>query len=304
MAEITVAMIKALRDKTNAGMMDCKGALKEADGDMEAAETVLRKKGIAAAGKKASRAATEGLIASKINAEGRTGVLAEVNSETDFVAKNENFQSFVGELMDHLVQSPAEDLDSLLAEEFDGGAEEVDTVEDFIKEKIGKLGENIVARRFIRYTVADGAKGVVASYIHPPGKVGVLLEVACGADDSAGNDVFRQLVRDITLHIAAAQPVCVGRDSVPTDLVEKEKEIYRDQVKDKPENIIEKIVEGKVDKYYSTICLLEQGFVKDPDQTIGELVKAKAGEVGDEAIEIKRFVRYQIGEEVEGEDEE
>jgi elongation factor Ts len=296
MAEITVGLIKTLRDKTNAGMMDCKAALKEADGDLDTAETVLRKKGLASAGKKASRAALEGVIVSKINAEGRTGVLAELNCETDFVAKNENFQSFVTQVMDHLAGSSADDLEGLLAESFSGEAE--GSVEDFVKAKIAELGENIVVRRFVRYTVEEGAAGVVASYIHMQGKVGVLLEVSCAKPETVSNDAFRELVKDITLHIAAASPICVGRDAVPAELVEKEREIFLDQVKDKPENIIEKIVSGKVDKYYSTVCLLEQGFVKDPDKTIDEVVKAKAGELGDEGIVVRRFTRYAVGEEV------
>jgi elongation factor Ts len=296
MAEITVGLIKTLRDKTNAGMMDCKAALKEADGDLEAAETVLRKKGIASAGKKASRTASEGVIASKINAEGRTGVLAELNCETDFVAKNENFQSFVTGMMDHLAGSTADEMDAFLAEPFSGDAD--GTVEEYVKAKIAELGENIVARRFVRYTVDEGSAGVVASYIHLQGKVGVLVEVGCANTATVSDEKFRELVKDITLHIAAASPICVGRDEVPAELVEKEREIFLDQVKDKPENIIEKIVSGKVDKYYSTVCLLEQGFVKDPDKTVDEVVKATAGEIGDEGVVVKRFTRYAVGEEV------
>ncbi|MEM8953219.1 MAG: translation elongation factor Ts [Verrucomicrobiota bacterium] len=296
MADITVELIKTLRDKTNAGMMDCKAALAEADGDLDAAETVLRKKGIASAGKKASRTASEGVVASKINAEGRTGVLAELNCETDFVAKNDNFQSFVTAMIDHLAGSSAEEMESLLAEPFTGEGD--GTVEDFVKAKIAELGENIVARRFERYTVEEGVAGAVSSYIHLQGKVGVLVEVGCSEADTVGNEKFRELVKDITLHIAAASPVCVGRDEVPSELVEKEREIYLDQVKDKPENIIEKIVSGKIDKYYSTICLSEQGFVKDPDKTVGEVVKSVAAEVGDEGVEVRRFVRYAVGEEV------
>lgn len=198
MAQITAELVKTLRDRTNAGMMKCKEALTESGGDLEEAETILRKKGLQAADKKASRDAKEGVIASYIHMQGRVGVLIEVNCETDFVAKNENFRDFV---------------------------------------------------------------------------------------------------KDITLHIAAANPVCVSREQVPVELVDKEREIYREQVKDKPENIIDKIVEGKVDKYYSTICLLEQGFIKDPDRTIGDLLKAKIVELG-ENIVVRRFTRYGVGEEL------
>ncbi|MEM7387813.1 MAG: translation elongation factor Ts [Verrucomicrobiota bacterium] len=197
MADISAKLVKELRDKTSASMMKCKEALKEAGGDLEKAETILRKKGIEGADKKAGRSAKEGVIASYIHLQGKVGVLIEVNCETDFVAKN---------------------------------------------------------------------------------------------------DSFRDFVKDITLHIAAAQPICVSREEVDPAVVEKEREIFAEQVKGKPENIIDKIVDGKMNKYYSTVCLLEQGFVKDPDQTIEQLVKSKVAELG-ENILIKRFTRYAVGEE-------
>jgi elongation factor Ts len=297
MAEITVSLIKELRDKTNAGMMDCKAALKEASGDIEEAETVLRKKGIMAAGKKAARSASEGVISSCIHHEGRVGALTEINCETDFVAKNEIFQSFVKDLTEHVAHSAkGETAEAVSDEPFGDGA---GTVGDFVKAKIAELGENIVFRRFARYSLEEGSEGVVASYIHLQGKVGVLLEVGCSNAATSKNDSFRELVKDITLHIAASQPVCVSREEIPPALVEKE--IFRDQVKGKPENIIEKIVEGKLEKYYGTIALLEQGFVKDPDQTVGELLKAKGAEIGDEGIVVNRFTRYAVGEELDGE---
>ena len=296
MAEIPIALIKQLRDKTNAGMMDCKGALKEAAGDMEEAETILRKRGIARAGKKASRSASEGVISSCIHAEGRVGALTEINCETDFVAKNENFQSFVKDVTEHVAhKAQGETVEAVSKEAFGDGGE---TVGDLVKTKIAELGENMVFRRFARYSLPEGTEGVVASYIHLQGKVGVLLEVRCSKPDTAQNDVFRELVKDITLHIAAAQPICVSREEVCPKLVEKEKEIFRDQVKGKPENIIEKI-----DKFYGTVALLEQGFVKDPDQSIsiGDLIKAKSAEIEDDGIAVTRFTRFAVGEEVAGE---
>lgn len=296
MAEITVELIKQLRDKTNAGMMDCKGALKEAAGDMEEAETILRKKGIANASKKASRNASEGVISSCINQEERVGALTEINCETDFVAKNENFQAFVKEVTEHVAHaSQGESVEAVSGEALAGSG---GTVGDLVKLKIAQLGENVVFRRFARYSLPEGSEGVVASYIHLQGKVGVLLEAGCAKAATAKNDVFHQLVKDITLHIAAAQPICVSREEVCPDLVEKEKEIFREQVKGKPENIIEKIVEGKIDKFYGTVALLEQGFVKNPDQSVGDLLKEKAAEIGDEGIVINRFTRYAVGEDV------
>ena len=294
MAQITAQMVKELRDKTNAGMMDCKAALSEAGGDMEEAATILRKKGIAGADKKASRAAKEGVIASSIDSESKSGTLLEVSCETDFVAKNENFRAAVDQLLNHIAESDKVDtVDSLLAQGFSGGE---GTVEDFLKSKIAEMGENMVIPRFANYSV-DG-EGVVASYIHMQGKVGVLIEAGCGSADTAQNEAFRTLVKDITLHIAASSPICIGRDEVPSELVEKEKEIFREQMKDKPANVIDKIIGGKIDKYYSGVCLLEQAFVKDTDKTVGDLVKEKSTELGDE-ITIRRFTRYAVGETAE-----
>ncbi len=295
MAEITATLVKTLREKTNAGMMDCKGALKEADGDLDKAETILRKKGIAAAGKKALRAATEGVISSRISGQDHIGVLMEVNCETDFVAKNENFQSFVADLTEHATESSqADDMESMLKEDY--GKDPGGKVEEAVKAKIAELGENIVPRRFVRFRIEDGAEGSVGSYLHFQ-KVGVLLELGCEKAETAASDDFRALVKDITLHIAASHPVCISRDQVPEDLVSREKDIFADQVKNKPAEIVEKIVAGKLDKYYSTICLLEQAFIKDADKSVDELLKEKASALGD-TITVRRFERYQVGEEI------
>lgn len=293
MAEITVELIKTLRDKTNAGMMDCKAALVEAAGDIEAAETVLRKKGIADAEKKAGRAAKEGVIASAIDEDARAGVLVEVNCETDFVAKNENFRAFVDQILSHIgATGGADSLEALLAQDFSG--DQGQTLEEFIKAKVGELGENMGLARFARYALEGN--GVVASYIHMQGRVGVLVEVNCGEENTARDDGFREFVKDLTLHIAAAQPLCVDRSGVPADKVEAEKDIFREQMKDKPADIIERIIEGKLGKFYSTNCLLEQGFIKDGDKTIQDLVGELEKSTGDK-ISIARFERYAVGEE-------
>lgn len=295
MAEITVELIKTLRDKTNAGMMDCKAALSEAGGDLAEAETILRKKGIADAEKKAGRAAKEGVIASRIIGGEKTGILVEVNCETDFVAKNENFTSFVEQIIDHIAGSKSVDsVDALLAQSFSGDA---DTLEEFIKAKVGQLGENMGLARFAKFELSG--EGAVASYIHMAGRVGVLLEVATGKADTAKSEAFQTLVKDITLQIAAAQPICITREEVPEALVESEKDIFREQMKDKPADIIEKIIGGKMGKFYSTNCLLEQAFIKDGDKSIQDLIDGVAKETGDE-IKIAQFARFAVGEEVEG----
>ena len=295
MAEITVQLIKTLRDKTNAGMMDCKAALSEAGGDLAEAETILRKKGIADAEKKAGRAAKEGVIASRIVDGEKTGILVEVNCETDFVAKNENFTSFVEEIIDHIAGSESVDsVEALLAQPFSGDA---DTLEEFIKAKVGQLGENMGLARFAKFELSG--EGAVASYIHMAGRVGVLLEVATGKAETAKSEGFQTLVKDITLQIAAAQPICITREEVPEALVESEKDIFRDQMKDKPADIIEKIIGGKMGKFYSTNCLLEQAFIKDGDKSIQDLIDGVAKETGDE-IKVARFARFAVGEEIEG----
>ncbi len=293
MAEITVELIKTLRDKTNAGMMDCKAALVEARGDLAAAETVLRKKGIADADKKAGREATEGVTASRILEGGKTGILVEVNCETDFVAKNDNFRDFVEAIIDHVAVS--ESVDSLEALQAQPLAQDPSqTLEIFIKAKVGQLGEKMGLGRFAKYELAG--EGVVGSYIHMQGRVGVLVEVNCTKAATTSHEAFATLVKDLTLHIAAARPICVNRDQVPTEKVEAERDIFREQMKGKPAEIIEKIIDGKLGKFYGTNCLLDQPFIKDNDKTIQDLLDALGKEAGD-TITVPRFARYAVGEE-------
>ncbi len=294
MAQITVELIKTLRDKTNAGMMDCKAALVEADGDLEAAETILRKKGIADADTKADRVAKEGVVASRILDGGKGGVLVEVNCETDFVAKNEKFREFVDAIIDHIAASPTvATLPELLAQPLAGDPSQ--TLEVFIKAKVGQLGENMGLGRFAKYELPG--EGAAGSYIHMAGRVGVLVELSAGKAETASSQAFADLLKDLGMHIAAAHPICVRRDEVPSDKVEAEKDIFREQMKGKPAEIIEKIIDGKLGKFYSIHCLLDQPFIKDNDKTIQALLDEISKASGD-TVTVTRFHRFAVGEEV------
>jgi elongation factor Ts len=287
---ITAAIVKELRDKTNAGMMDCKRVLQETGGDLDAAVKLLRERGIAKAAKKADRAANEGIITARVSADQKSGILLEVNCETDFVSKNENFQAFVNSLADTLADAKAPDHAAALAVESNGLS-----IEDTVKAKVAEVGENLQFRKYVRYEAAEG--GVIASYIHLGGKVGVLLEVGTTAPATAGSDSFRELVKDLTLHIAAAAPRGLSREDIPAETVEAEKDIFRAQLADsgKPDNIIENILKGKIAKFFAESCFLEQGFVKDPDTSISKLLEAKSKELGD-TVTVTRFTRFGLGE--------
>lgn len=276
MADITAASVAKLREITGAGLMDCKKALTEAEGDLEKAVDVLRKKGVATAAKKASREAKEGVIAQHIQPGARLGVLVEINCETDFVAKNEHFRAFCDELARILAQKPDADLESLRTAQ------------------VAKMGENIRVSRHQRLEVSGN--GLIGGYIHTGAKVGVLVEVGAGREQTVSADDFKQLVRDITLQIAAANPVAVSRQQVDPAVIAKEKEIAEEQVKNKPPQAIAKIVEGKLEKFYQSYCLVDQGFVKKNSEiTVKEHVAGLAKQLGDE-ITIRRFVRFQVGE--------
>lgn len=287
---ITASLVKELRERTGVAMMECKKALTETDGDMDAAIKILRERSGAKAEKKASREANEGVVTAKIDESGKSGILVEVNCETDFVAKNENFQAFVAEIADTVLASGASDLEAALASPKDDGS-----LEEFVKGKVLEMGENLKLRRFERLTL-DG-EGAVASYIHLGGKVGVLIEVSAGKAETASSESFKDLVKDLTLHIAATSPAGLRREDIPADLVESEKDIFRKQMEGqgKPADILEKIIEGKLGKFYSERCLLEQGFVKDPDTTIKVLLETMSKELGD-TISVNRFIRFGLGE--------
>ena len=278
MADITAADVGKLREMTNAGLMDCKKALMEANGNFDAAVDILRKKGVASAGKKAGREAKEGVIVQFVQPGARLGILVEINCETDFVARNETFRAFCDEVAKKLAADPNVDL-------------EADRVA-----AVAKIGENIKISRHQRLEVTGN--GMIAAYIHTGAKVGVLVEVGAGKEATAGNDDFKQLVRDITLQIAAAHPFVVSRDQVDAAVIAKEKEIAAEQVKNKPPQAIAKIVEGKLEKFYQTYCLVDQGFVKrNSEVSVKEHVASVAKQLGDE-ITIRRFVRFQVGEAV------
>jgi elongation factor Ts len=278
MAEITAALVKELRDALGISMMQCKNALVEAEGDLEQATRILRERGVAVAAKKADRVANQGRIASSTSEDGNVVSLVEINCETDFVARNEDFVAFVDELA---VKACTTDGD--LAEE----------VKEEVIAKITELGENLVVRKSARLT--KQGHGVIASYIHMGGKVGVLLDVSCEKAATEEAEAFKALAHDLTLHIAACSPRYLTPSDVPAADIEAEKAIYAKQVEGKPAQIIEKIVNGKLQKFFAEICLVKQGFVKDPKQSVEQLM-AEVGKNVDDTLGVRRYVRYQIGE--------
>jgi len=278
MAEITAAAVGKLREMTNAGMMDCKKALTESNGDLEAAVDILRKKGNATAITKGAKEAREGIIAQYIAPGGRLGVLVEINSQTDFVARNEMFRAFADDVAKGLAADPKASFETQRVQ------------------LVAAIRENIQIPRFERMEVTGN--GLVAAYIHTGAKVGVLVEVGAGKEATIANEEFKQLVKDITLQIAAGHPFVVSREQVAADVVAKEKEIAAEQVKGKPPQAIAKIVEGKLEKFYQTYCLVDQGFVKKNSEiSLKEHVALVAKQLGDD-VTIRRFVRFQIGEAV------
>ncbi len=292
MTVISAGAVKDLREKTGAGMMECKKALTESGGDFEKAIDFLRQKGLASAAKKASRSASQGLISAFIQAD-KTGVMAEINCETDFVAKTDDFQSLIKDVMEHIAvanptavsveESPAEKPENCLLDQvFVNDPEKKKKIRDLVTEKVAKLGENIVIRRFIRYQADNG---LVGAYIHMD-KLGVMV----ASESSAAAGELRAMIKDVAMHIAAANPSYISRDQVPQDIIEREKAIYRAQVTGKPAEITEKIVDGKLEKYFSEICLLEQIFIKDPEG------KKKVRDVIGPGAVIKGFARFQLGE--------
>lgn len=278
MAEFTAADVGKLREMTGAGMMDCKKALVEAKGDLNSAVDILRKSGAASAAKKATREAREGVIAQYILPGGKAGVLVEVNCETDFVARNESFRAFC----DDIAKRVANDANVNLEADREAA--------------VAKMGENIKISRNARLDVSGN--GLVAAYIHTGAKVGVLVEVGCGKAETAANEEFKQLVKDITLQIAAGHPQVVSRENVSAEVVAKEREIaaQSDRLKGKPAAAMEKILQGVLEKFYQTYCLVDQGFVKrNSEVSVKEHVAQVGKQLGDEIV-IRRFIRFQVGE--------
>lgn len=275
---ITAQLVKQLRERTGAGMMDCKKALTETNGDIDAAVDYLREKGIAKAAKKADRIAAEGTtyVASK----GNDAVLLELNSETDFVARNEGFQALVKEIADHILATKPADLDALMASEIEAGK----TVEFKMNEAISTIGEKLTLRRFVLVSKTDA--DTFGEYLHMGGRIGVLALVENSTDAEGA--------KDVAMHIAALNPKFVSREQVSAEELEHEKNVLKQQAlnEGKPENIVEKMVEGRLRKYLEEICAVDQPFVKNPDQTVAEFLKSKGGT-------LKSFVRYEVGEGIE-----
>ncbi len=277
MAEITVAMINDLRTRTNAGMMDCKKALTDTHGDMDAAIKILRMKGLTIQIKRADKESKEGVISAAAAADGTVLALAEVNCETDFVAKTDTFKAFVADVARNVLAG-----DEAVAE----------TMKEDLVAIIGTTGENVKIRRIARF--AASATTRVESYIHMGGKVGVLVEVAGTKPETIAHPAVAEMIHDLALQVAAASPRYVRSSDVPAADVEAEKDIFRKQVEGKPANIIENILKGKIQKYYSEVCLIDQPFVKEPKQTITQVVNDAATKAGD-TLTVTRFVRFQLG---------
>ena len=280
---ITASQVKELREKTGAGMMDCKKVLTETNGDEEKAIELLRERGIAKAAKKSGRIAAEGLVETYISEDGKVGVVVEVNAETDFVAKNEEFRNFVADVAKQVAKENPADVEALLKQK--SIAEPDKTVEEVLTNKIATIGENMSIRRFERFETNN----LLESYIHGDGKIAVLVEIENGT---------HELAKDVCMQIAAARPEYLDRESVPAERLEKEMEILKAQAMNegKPEAIAEKIVQGRLGKFYSEICLVEQEFVKDPDTKVGKLV-------ADKGAKIIRFARFEKGEGLEKKEE-
>jgi elongation factor Ts len=277
MAEITVAMINDLRTLTNAGMMDCKKALIQTQGDMDTAIKILREKGLAIQVKRADKESKQGVVAAAASADGATLALAEINCETDFVAKTDRFKAFVADVARRVL---------------DGDLAVAETLKDDLVALIAATGENLKIRRVARF--AASATTRVESYIHMGGKVGVLVEVACGKPGTPAHPAVAEMIHDLALQVAAASPRYVRSSEVPAADIEAEKDIYRKQVEGKPANIVENILKGKIQKFFSEICLIDQPFVKEPKQSVTQVVNDAAKKAGD-TLTVTRFVRFQLG---------
>lgn len=285
---ITAKLVKELREKTGAGMMDCKKALTETNGDLEKAAEVLREKGLAAAAKKAGRVAAEGIVKTFISEDNKKASMVEVNCETDFVAANEEFVAFATDLAELVANTNVTSVEELSNEKMGDM-----TVSEKLTALVAKLGENMTVRRFEKMAIENGA---VQSYIHGGGRIGVLVEIACETE----SPVVAEVAREICMQVAAANPLFLNRDSVDNEALDKEKEIYRVQAlnEGKPEKIVEKMVTGRIQKYYKEVCLVDQVWVKDGDKTITKLLEEKSKEVGS-PMTISKFARFERGEGIE-----
>ena len=282
--EITAALVNQLRQKTGAGMMDCKKALTEANGDIEKAIEILRKKGAAVAAKRAEKTANEGLVLTKILNDGKTGIIVEINCETDFVAKSADFEKFAGDVLEAVVASKPSNVKEL----FDGNSE----LKNKYTEILGKIGEKIEVSRF---SIDEIKNGLLVDYVHPGSKLGVLVafENTNGVEDKFGIPG-----KDIAMQVAAMKPICTYREEVPKEIIDKEMEIYKELARKegKPENILEKIASGRLNKFYQENCPVEQMFIKDNSKSVGDLIK-EFNSSNSSQIKIKMFRRYHLGDE-------
>lgn len=291
MAEITAQLVKQLREMTGAGMMECKKALVEANGDFNEAQVILRKRGLATAAKKASRTAKEGLIGLHISPEVNLGLLVEVNCETDFVAKTDDFKSLVEEVKQIILTHKPVDAEALKA--LPSTSSPSLTVEALLKEKIAKVGENMNVPRFVLHPAA----GALGSYTHPGSKLVVLVDVTAKNPATLERPEFKELIQDIAMQVAAADPKFLTREEVTAEYIAKEKEIQRSRAlaEGKPEKIVDKVVEGRMSKFYEEVCLLDQPFIKENSVTISQLLADKGKQLGDE-IAVAAYVRFKVGE--------
>ncbi len=291
MAEISAGMVKDLREKTGAGMMDCKKALSESGGDFAKAEEWLRKKGISKAASKGARVAAEGLIGSSV--AGNLGVIAEVNCETDFVARNDDFIALAKDIAAHVAKNNPADVAALLEQDWGGKK-----VKDALTEKVAKIGENISVRRFARFQVEG--HGAVGSYVHSNGRLGVLVEVGANSDASAKSEDVTGLARELAMQVAGANARWLGREQVPAEILEKEKDIFRAELAaaKKPEAMWDKIMGGKLEKFYETNCLVDQVWIKDDKKKIKQVIADVAKKVGGD-VAPRRFSRIEVGERIE-----
>lgn len=289
-------MVKELREKTSAGMMDCKKALEENDGDMEKAVDWLRQKGLSKAAKKAGRATSEGLIGFEVAPGSNSAVLVEVKCETDFVARGDKFQDFVKALTAQIVNECPVDEAALLAAP--ALADTSRTVQDLLNDAIATIGENIVLGRFLKMDLASGTNGMIGSYLHSNGKIAVLVELKSETAEAAASEGFQELAKNVAMQIAAASPLAISPESLDPIQLEREREVYRQKAREegKPENIVEKIAEGAVKKYQKEVCLLDQPYIRDDKMSVGDLIKATSKTLG-EPLSVVRFDRIQLGAE-------
>ncbi|MHC4423183.1 MAG: translation elongation factor Ts [Planctomycetota bacterium] len=288
MAEISASMVMKLRKMSGQGMMDCKNALAEANGDIDEAMEILRKKGLATLSKRSERETSEGIIVSKTNEGGRVAALAALCCETDFVAKSDDFVGAAEALADYALACPAESkVENVLETSIDGKK-----YSEVLTEVVSKTGEKIQVGDFSKYKL-EGA-GLISVYIHFNKKVGTMVEIEASSDDVSAADAIKRTAADIAMHITATKPLALDKEGISSETIEKEKAIFAEQVKNKPANIIDKIVEGKMRKFFAENCLVEQGFVKDDSKTVSQVLAEAAKQAGGEA-KIKRFVRFEVG---------